>query len=162
MNWLDIVILVIIAASTFMGLKNGLIKTILSFAGLILGIFLAGRFYVSLAKVLSFISDERLAQVFAFVLILIAVMLISAVLAAILTKIISAVMLGWVNHLGGAITGFVLGALFCAALMSLAVKFPGMSPTISGSSLAGILLDRFPAVLNLLPSEFEGIRKYFQ
>ena len=162
MNWLDIVILIIIAVSTFIGLKNGLIKTIFSFAGLILGIFLAGRFYVSLAKALSFISDERLAQVFAFVLILIAVMLISAVLAAILTKIISAVMLGWVNHLGGAIIGFVFGGLFCAALLSLAVKFPGTSATISGSGLAGVLLDRFPAVLNLLPSEFEGIRQYFQ
>ena len=162
MNWLDIVILVIVAASTFVGLRNGLIKTVLSLTGLIIGIILAGRYYVSLAERLSFIPQDNIAQVVAFALILIVVMVIAAVLAAILKWVTSLVMLGWVNHLGGAVLGFVLGAIFGAALLTLWVKFPSASGTIKSSSLANLLLDRFPAVLSLLPDEFDAIRSFFQ
>ncbi len=162
MNWLDIVILVIVAASTFAGLKNGLIKTLLSFAGLIIGIFLAGRYYLSLAEKLSFIQQENIAQVAAFALILILVIVIAAALSAILKWITSLVMLEWVNNLGGAVAGFALGALFCAALLTLWVKFPGSSGTIKDSNLAGLLLDHFPLVLGLLPAEFDSIGSFFE
>src|SRR3989304_5097123 len=162
MNWLDIVILVVVVASTFAGLKNGLIKTVLSFAGLIIGVILAGLFYVTLAERLAFIPQENIAEVVAFALILIAAMVIAAVLAALLKWLTSLVMLGWVNHLGGALVGFVLGAIFSAALLALWVKFPGASGTIKGSGLASLLLDRFPAVLGLLPSEFDAILLFFQ
>lgn len=162
MNWLDIVILVIVAASTFVGLRNGLIKTLLSFAGLIIGIFLAGSYYVSLAGKLSFIPQENIAQVVAFALILILTMVLAAVLAAILKWVTSLVMLEWVNHLGGAVAGFALGAIFCAAMLTLWVKFPSASGTIKDSNLAGLLLDRFPAVLGLLPAEFDSIRSFFK
>jgi len=162
LNWLDIVILVIVAVSTFVGLRNGLIKTVLSLAGLIVGIILAGRYYIALAERLTFIPQENIAQAVAFALILIVVIVIAIVLAAILKWVTSLVMLGWVNHLGGAIFGLVLGAIFCAALLTLWVKFPSASGTIKGSSLAGILLDRFPAVLALLPDEFDAIRSFFQ
>lgn len=162
MNWLDIVILVIVAASTFVGLRNGLIKTVLSLAGLIIGIILAGRYYVSLAEKLPFIPQENIAQVVAFALIIIVTMVIAAVLASILKWITSLVMLDWVNHLGGAVSGFALGAIFCAALLTLWVKFPSASGTIKGSSLAGLLLDRFPAVLALLPAEFDTVRSFFK
>jgi len=162
MNWLDIVILVIVAASTFAGLKNGLIKTLLSFVGLIIGIYLAGRFYLTLADKLTFIPQDNIAQVVAFAIILIVVMVIAAVIAAVLKWIASLAMLDWINNLGGAVAGFLLGALFCAALLALWVKFPNSSGTIKGSVLSGILLDRFPAVLGLLPQEFESIRSFFK
>ena len=50
MNWLDIAIIVLILIPTFMGLKAGLIKTVLTLAGVILGIFLAGRYHGVLAE----------------------------------------------------------------------------------------------------------------
>lgn len=162
MNWLDIVILVIVAISTFAGLKSGLIKMALSFAGLIVGIMLAGRFYVFLARMLTFIPNESIAQVVAFAAILIVVMLIASVLAAVLKWFTSLITLGWVNHLGGAAFGFILGAILCAALLTLWVKFPGSAGAIRESSLANMLLDRFPAVLALLPDEFDAIRSFFQ
>ena len=162
MNWLDIVILIIVVASTFAGLKNGLIKTVLSLAGLIIGIILAGLYYVTLAERITFIPKESIAQVVAFAVILIVVMIIASLLALILKSIISAIMLGWVNHLGGAVVGFVLGAIFCAALLTLWVKFPSSAGTIKGSGLASLLLARFPMVLGLLPSEFDAIRSFFR
>ena len=72
------------------------------------------------------------------------------------------VMLGWVNRLGGAAFGFVLGAVFCSALLAIWAKFLGVDGPIAESSLAALLLDRFPIILALLPSEFDAVRSFFQ
>ena len=162
MNWLDIVILVVVAIATFLGLRIGIIKAALSLAGVIVGVILAGRYYVPLSAQLSFIPQAGVAEVVAFVIILIGVMVIAGVIARFLRWVASAVMLGWVNHLGGAAFGLVLGATLCAALLATWVKFLGIAGIISESSLAAILLDRFPAVLALLPGEFDAIRSFFQ
>lgn len=161
MNWLDIVIIVVIAISTFLGLRAGLIKAVLSLAGLIVGVILAGRYYVTLSEQLTFISQEDIARVVAFAIILIVVSIIFMVIARFLKWAVSAIMLGWVNRLGGAIFGFVLGAIFCSALLAIFAKFLGVGGAITGSGLAAILLDRFPMVLALLPDEFDAIRSFF-
>ena len=162
MNWLDIVILVIVVVSVFLGLRIGIIKAALSLAGVIVGVILAGRYYVPLAEQLTFISQEDVAEGVAFAIILIVVMVIAGILATFLKWAASAVMLGWVNRLGGAVFGLVLGAILCGTVLAIWVKFFGIAGVISQSSLAAILLDRFPAVLALLPEEFDAIRSFFQ
>ena len=169
MNWLDIVILVVTAIALFFGLRIGIIKAVLSLAGLIVGIILAGRYYLPLAERLTFIPQDisffpqaSLAEIIAFAIILIGTMLIASVAAALLKWTASMVMLGWVNRLGGAIFGLLLGALLCSALLAIWGKFLGVAGAISESSLAVILLDRFPAVMALLPDEFDAIRSFFQ
>ena len=146
----------------FRGLGIGVIKAVLSLAGLIVGVILAGLYYVPLSDQLSFIPQAGVAEVVAFAIILIGVMIIAGVLAALLKWAASAVLLGWVNHLGGAVLGLVLGALLCSALLAIWAKFLGITGVISQSILAAILLDRFPAVLALLPDEFDAIRSFCQ
>lgn len=162
MNWLDIVILVIIAIATFLGLRIGIIKAALSLAGLIVGVILAGRYYIPFSQQLSFIPQASIAKIVAFAIILIGVMIIAIVLAMLLKWAASVMMLGWVNRLGGAVFGLVLGAIFCGALLVMWVKFIGIDGAIAESTLAPILLDRFPVVLALLPSEFDAVRSFFQ
>ena len=148
--------------ATFLGLRIGIIKTALSLAGLIAGVILAGRYYTPLAEQLSFIPQASVAKAIAFAIILIGVMLVASVLAMLLKWTASAVMLGWVNHLGGAVFGLILGAIFGGALLAIWVKFFSLAEVISQSNLAVILLDRFPSVLALLPDEFDSIRSFFQ
>lgn len=162
MNWLDIVILVVMASGTVLGLRIGLIKAALSLGGVILGVMLAGGYYAPLAEQLSFIPQARVAQVVAFALILIGVMLIASILARLLQWVTSAVMLGWANHLGGAVLGLVLGAILGSALLAIWTKFLGITEVISQSAMAAILLDRLPVVLSLLPEEFEALRSFFK
>ena len=162
MNLLDIIILVVVVIAIFIGLRIGIIKAVLSLAGLIVGVILAGHFYVPLSEQLSFISQASIAEIVAFAIILIGVMIIASVLAALLKWTASLVMLGWINRLGGAVFGLVMGAIFCSALLATWCKFFGATGGISESSLAAILLDRFPAVLALLPDEFDAIRSFFQ
>ncbi|MFC1954897.1 CvpA family protein [Chloroflexota bacterium] len=162
MNWLDIIVLVIVAGATFMGLRKGIIKAALSLAGLIIGVMLAGRFYTTIAERLTFIEQESIAQAAAFALIVIVVVIIAGVLAAVLKWITDVTMLGWVNHLGGAVMGFIVGAVSCGAVLTLWVNFMTPPEIVRDSNLAGLLLDRFPMVLALLPDEFDMIRSFFQ
>ena len=161
MSWLDIVIIVVVVIATFWGLRIGLIKAVLSLAGLIVGVILAGRFYTPLSEQLGFIPQATVAKVVAFAIILIGVMIIAGVLAKLLKWAATIMMLGWVNRLGGAVFGLVLGAIFCSALLAIWVKFLGEG-VITESGLATILLDRLPMVLALLPDEFDSVRSFFQ
>jgi membrane protein required for colicin V production len=162
MSWLDIVIIVVMAITAFGGLKIGLIKAVLFLAGIIVGVILAGRYYVPLSEQLTFISQANIAKIVAFAIILVGVMVIASVLALLLKWIASVTMLGWVNRAGGAIFGLVLGTIFCSALLATWVKFLGVQGAITDSGLATILLDRFPMVLALLPDEFDVVRSFFQ
>ena len=160
MNWLDIVIIVAIAITTLMGLKIGLIKAVLSLIGLIVGVFLARLFYIPLSEQLSFIPQAALAKIAAFAIIMIGVMIIAGVLAMILKWIASVIMLGWVNRIGGAVFGLMLGVILCGTLLALWVNFFGAGEVITNSSLAA-LLSQFPLVLGLMPAEFDSIRSFF-
>lgn len=162
MSWLDIAIIVVIGITAFVGLKNGIIKTVLTLAGVIVGVILAGRFYVALADRLTFIPQETLARLAAFAIILVAVILIASIIAGVLKWLASIVLLGWVNRLGGALLGLIMGAIFCGALLAIWTKFLGIAEPIAESALATFLLDRFPIVLALLPAEFDSVRSFFQ
>ncbi|MEE8599026.1 MAG: CvpA family protein, partial [Dehalococcoidales bacterium] len=95
MNWLDIVIIVAITVPTVIGLRIGMIKAALSLAGLIVGVIVAGRYYLPLSEQLSFISQESVAEIAAFIIILVGIMIIAAVLARLLKWTASVIMLGW-------------------------------------------------------------------
>jgi len=162
MSWLDIVLLVVIAIPTLLGFRAGIIKAVLSLAGVIVGVILAGRYYVLLSEQLTFITHAGTAKIVAFAIILIVVMIIAGVAASLLKWAASIVMLGWVNHLGGALFGFVLGAILCGAFLATWINFLGIGGAIADSALARVLLDYFPMVLALLPDEFDAVRSFFQ
>ncbi|MGB2813855.1 MAG: CvpA family protein [Dehalococcoidales bacterium] len=162
MSWLDIAVIVIIGIATLIGLKIGVIKAVLTLAGVIVGVLLAGRFYVALADRLTFIPQETLAKVVAFAIILIVVVLIASIIAGVLKWLASIILLGWVNRLGGALLGLITGSILCGALLAMWTKFLGISDPIAESALATFLLDRFPMVLALLPGEFGSVRSFFQ
>lgn len=162
MNWLDIVIIVILVASIFIGGKTGLIKSLLSLAGLVVGINLAGRYYLTLAEQLTFIPQEKAAHIVAFAIILIGVMVVAALAGWLLTKLVSAVMLGWVNGLGGMVFGLVMAGLSISTLLAIWVKFFGMNQVVSNSGLARLLLNQLPVILALLPPDFDVIRSFFK
>ena len=158
MNWLDIVIIIIIAIPTFIGLKAGIVKALFIIAGGIIGIVLAGRFSEQLGAAF---SDEGWASVLAFAVILIVVLLIASIAAKLVKWVLSAVLLGWVNSLGGAVLGFIMGAFLCGAVLAIWIKYLGIGDTLADSALASFLLDGFPFALGLLPGEFDSVREFF-
>ncbi|MHB8104513.1 MAG: CvpA family protein [Dehalococcoidales bacterium] len=161
MNWLDIVLIVGLILSVIIGFKVGAIKGLFLLAGVIIGVVLAGRYSDDLALKLTFISDLNIAGVVAFVIILVATILVALILAFIIERIAHWALLGWLDSWGGAILGLLLGGIFLGAILAMLLKYQGGVTTISGSALAKFLLDQFRLVLGLLPSEFQGIHLFF-
>jgi len=161
-NWLDIIIIVILGIQVITGFVQGFIKVLAGLIGLIVGIVLAGRFYENLAgSLLGFISNTDVANVVAFVLILIVVWGIFSILASLLTRLVSVAFLGMLNRILGAVFGLVMGALFVAAALAIWARYFG-TDSLSNSVMATFLLDKFPFVLGLLPSQFDSIKDFFQ
>ena len=161
MNWLDIILIIALVGSAFIGLRLGIIKAVLSLVGLIVGVVLAGNFYEPVSSWFGFISNDNAANTVAFILILVGVMLLAALLARLLKLAASITMLGWVDRIGGAVFGFLMGAILLSALLATWVKFLGTG-LVTESFLAGVLLDKFPLILALLPEEFDAIGDFFQ
>lgn len=161
MNWLDIILILVLAFFAFLGWRRGIIRTALILAGLILGVFIAGCFYVPLGDRLP-ISNITTARIVAFLIIFIAVLAVAFVVAFLLRKTIAAVKLGCADKVLGALFGFVVGAVICGVLLALLAHFLNIEAPISQSWIASILLDRVPALLVLLPDEFDVVRSWFQ
>jgi membrane protein required for colicin V production len=161
MNWIDIIFLILLVVSTIVGLKQGLIKAVLSLIGIIAGVFLASNFYEPLANVFGFFNNEDVANIVAFILILVVVIIIASLLAKLLDSVIKAIMLGWVNSIGGAVFGFLMGVITLSAILAVWVKFFG-TDMLAESFVAGLLLDKLPLVLALLPKEFDVVRDFFK
>jgi membrane protein required for colicin V production len=161
MNWLDIIIIAGLIVSVIIGLKAGLIKMLFIVVGVIIGVTLAGRYSDGLANAMSFIADPATAGIVAFIIILVATLIVALLLAFIVERIVHWVLLGWLDSLGGAIFGLLLGAIFIGAILAMCYKYLGTQETIAGSALGRFLLDKFGIVLGLLPSEFQRIRDIF-
>ncbi len=144
MNWLDIVIIVVVAFLGFAGLRQGLIRTVFGIAGLIGGIFLAGRYYDELAAFL-FPSGAIWGNIAAYAIIAVATLVVAGVIGWLLAKLVNFAALGWLDKLVGLILGIVIGGLLCAAILAIVVKYyPGMEATINQSLIAGFLVGGFP------------------
>lgn len=161
MNWLDILIIVVLVASAVGGLISGFIRTVFSLAGFILGVFLAGRFYIALANIMTFIPSENGAKIVAFIIIFLIVTIIFALLGVLFTKIASLIMLGWINRLLGAALGVIMGGLFLSAILAIVAKYTGSGNFIGESVIATLLLEKLPLIMALLPAEFDVINQFF-
>jgi membrane protein required for colicin V production len=161
MNAVDVVIIIYLGLSIVIGFARGFIRTLLSIIGTIVGILLASHFYKQLGDILTFISNRDFANIVAFIVILLVVMGIATLIALVLRSIIKAIMLGWVDKLGGAVLGLILGALSVSAILAIIVKYTDVS-AITNSKLAAFFLDKFPIVMGLLPGEFDNIRNFFK
>lgn len=162
MNWLDIVLIAVLALATFLGFRRGIIAMVFPIVGLIIGVVLAGHYYGTVGGWLP-IDNQQHAGWAGYAIIIVVVLIVSVILASVLRRFIRLVLLGWVDRLGGAILGLAVGSLFCAAVLAACVKFGLGSGFVDGSGIATLMLDWLPAVLVLLPGEFgDAVRDFFQ
>jgi membrane protein required for colicin V production len=121
-----------------------MIRTVFGIAGLIGGIFLAGRYYDELAALL-FPSGAIWANIAAYAIIAVATLVVAGVIGWLLARLVNFAALGWLDRLVGCILGIVIGGLLCAAILAIVVKYyPGMEATINQSVIARFLVGGFP------------------
>jgi membrane protein required for colicin V production len=119
MGMIDIVLGVLLALGIFKGIKNGLIVEFASLISFFAGIYIAVKFSNVVG---AFIGDSKTAKVFAFILTFILVVVGIFFLAKILSKVASALFLGILNRIGGAVFGVLKTALILGVILSLFQK----------------------------------------
>ena len=139
MNWLDIVLIAVIAASAYVGLRTGLISAASTVVGVWVGIALAGRFSDNLGEHLtSSISSDTLVTVIAYAFIFVAAVLAARLAGAFVRKTAGLLTMGLADPIGGAVLGALAGVILAGALVTgmarLAYDFevPEVSGELSG------------------------------
>ncbi len=167
MNWVDVTIVTALIVSAGLGLFWGLIRQVASTFGLILAIALAGVYYKGLAGAFhsedggGLIADPNVANLLAFVLILVGVSLGIGIIASILRTVLGLLFLGWLDHLLGALLGIAQMVLLMGVITIVATVFPvpGLSDAVRESTLAPLLTRPLAFVVDWLPPEF-GIARF--
>jgi len=151
----DWVLIALLALSTFLAFRRGIIKVLFSLGGLIAGILVASWNYTALAHTLGqWIVNEATARIVAFVVILAVVMVIFSLLAGLVRKAVSAVGLGILDRLLGAGFGIFRGVLLGVALMMAIAAFVPDAAFVRNSQLAPYLLRGAHAVALVVPEHF--------
>src|SRR5512147_2496735 len=102
MNSVDIAIIVVVLLFGALGIYWGFIRQVLALAGLVAGVIFAGRYGASVADALSsFVSNDALARLLGFVLVVIGVSAAVSLLASLLHRFVGLLFLGWLDHLAG-------------------------------------------------------------
>lgn len=123
MDIIDIVLGIFLGYGIYKGIKNGLIVELASLISLFVGVYIAVKFSSVVGAALGdTISTSKTGKVIAFVITFIASVVGIHYLAKLLTKIVSAVFLGWLNKLGGAVFGLLKTVLIVGIVLSLFQK----------------------------------------
>ena len=158
MNWLDLVIAGILAWSTFSAFRAGLIRVVVSLISTVVGAVLAGRLYGQLAANIDFLVEApEIRNLVAFMAIFGGLILLGQVLAAMMKTASGLLFLGPIDHLGGALFGFIQGLLVVELLLFAVTTFPAtesLARGLEGSTLAPVFIQRIPIFERLLPEEF--------
>lgn len=164
MNWLDIVVIVMLIAITLAAYSAGLIREVITLVAVIVGIAVAGALYDDLSKdVLVFEGNENAAEGISFLLLFGAVYLLGQIGAYMLKTGASLLMLGPMDHMGGAVFGFVKGIFVVQALLITFAAYPslGLDGEIRKSEIARRFVDQYEFELAILPSNFDERIKEF-
>ena len=166
-GWLDVVLGILLLVLVTMGFVKGLVRELIGFVVVIVGIILAARWYEPVAALFGkLVKNAAVANFLGFILIFLAVFVAGAVLAGLLTKAMKGT-LGFADHLLGGIIGLLEGVLVGGALVFGLLAFPINPDAVADSKLAPICYEAAKTFINLIPQElktkikttYEGLAK---
>lgn len=163
MTFIDWILIFLLLAFIFSGFKGGFIYSFGSFIGVILGVFMAGRFYESLAHL--FGNDTNWANVLCFLLIFVVVSRLVGLIFYIINKVFKIMtiipFLGLINRLGGVIFGFIEGTLFLGVFIFFLSRFAladKITELLGGSALTPFFIKIGRLLSFLLPEMIQQLK----
>ncbi|MGB2691726.1 MAG: CvpA family protein [Thermodesulfobacteriota bacterium] len=155
MNWIDIAVYIIIFVFVFMGMSRGLVRQVFSIAALIGGIIIGLIFYDVFAEMFikdNLVNNESIANVGAFLIVGFISYILIQFLGWITTKLIGSLHLSWLNRLGGAAVGIVIGVIAAFLFISIVtVIVSDKDPVISNSTTIPYLNATYEKAKSKLP-----------
>jgi membrane protein required for colicin V production len=131
--WIDILSGTILIIAILQGYRHGLIKAIISFCSLFIGLIVAFQFAGYISKILkehTKIGSQWLPFI-AFLVVLIGVMILLKMITGILQQSAEWLLLGWLNKL----LGMVLYALIYGTILSAVLYFMILLGVVEKSSI---------------------------
>jgi membrane protein required for colicin V production len=158
MNWLDVLLLLVMAGSFLSGLKTGFVRVAIHLVATIAGV-LAGFWCYGIAagELQSWIHDPVTANLAGFAVIFLGVMLVGSLIGMLLARLFQSIGLGWLDHLLGGAAGLVRGALLVAVAVAVIVAFtPGPTPQFLSESMVLPYASKIStAIAELAPRELK-------
>jgi membrane protein required for colicin V production len=164
-NWLDVAIIVVLLWFTFTGLTTGLVREIVPLGAAVIGVVLAGHFYLRLADDIKIVYDNpTVDRLVAFVSIFGASVLAGEIVAGMLKGTASLLLLGPADQVVGFFFGLLKGAIVVELVLIGFAVFPAanwMTTAMNSSLIAPVFLSGVPWLLHLLPGSFSaGVRAF--
>jgi membrane protein required for colicin V production len=160
MNWLDLVLIAILAASVISSFSSGFTREVIGLAAGIGGLICGAWFYRMAGDVVRpWVGSREVANLIGFLLILVAVIVLGWVVGLIAGAMMKAVKLSWLDKLMGAGFGLARGVFVCVAVITAIVAFaPGKdekSPpqSVVGSTIAPYMIDAAHTLTAAAPKE---------
>lgn len=126
LNWVDYLVILIVAYTGIKGIKRGFMKEMTSLITWILALILSVEFYKPLSNTFeSLINTASTRMTLAFIAIFVAILVIGTLSASLLTKLIKMTGLSLPNRIAGMLFGFIKGLLIIILLVILA-KFTAL------------------------------------
>ena len=134
MNEIDLIIVGAVVLLALLGLMTGLLKPLSGIGGLILGIIAAIQFGGEVATLLAdHIDNETVRSIAGFVAIVLGVAVATRLTAVLIKKVLSSLVLGWLDHVAGAVGGAGLGIVLAGTVVYI---LPAVSLIPAGELLA--------------------------
>jgi len=146
MNWVDIIIVIVLAIGLGKGLANGFVRGIFGIAALVLGIVVAAGNYEQVTEVL-FSRLQIGAQgqmILGFLVVFVIVLILVSVVGRIISKALKLASLGWMDRLAGGLLGLIMACVFTGVLLLLVVMAglqsnTGVSRSIVAPTVIGVM-----------------------
>jgi membrane protein required for colicin V production len=127
LNGFDLVVLLVLALWAVHGLVRGIIRAVIGLAAWVVGFFAAVHLAAPVAGWLPDFRDAPSARYWiAFVVVLLAVLIVGAIVGAALARLAQAIGLGFLDRLFGAAFGLICGVVF-ALIFAFVAGLTGMA-----------------------------------
>ncbi len=155
MNWIDVILISVLALTSILGVIKGLVKQVFGLLAGIIGLILALGFYSQVSWIyLRFVSNEVVANFLGFLTIFLAVLCLGWVSSYCLSKFIKGPLKLLNNILGGGL-GLLKGILICGVVVFALLVFPISKKALKESALSPVCLQMTRAMISLIPQELK-------
>lgn len=155
MNWIDIAVYIIIFIFFLIGMTRGLVRQVFSITAVIGGIIVGLIFYDVFAEMFikdNLVNNKSIANVGAFLIVGFISYILIQFSGWIFTKLLGTLHLSWLNRLGGAALGLIIGAIIAFLFVSTVTLFvTEKDPAVSSSTTIPYLNSTYETVKNKLP-----------
>lgn len=161
---MNALVAVTLLAGAYRGMRRGFVREGMAIAGLVAGVWLAGRWHQPLERHIErLVGGGALAETLAYLLIVLAVIMLATLLTVVIERYRRLPLMHGFDRAGGALLGAAQGAVLAALILVLIVRFPvlGLDEVVGDATLPRVVLQPLPRVLSYLPPELAGVRTFF-